>query len=1151
MSDKLSEREFEKVIIGDLTSEDTSWEEGELEPLYERFDPGGYRRRENRHYDKEFALIPEDVLKFVKATQPDEWEKLEEFHGEGADDKFLNTLDRQIKRKGAIEVLRNGLRLSGARFEQLAYFEPATDRNKEAVENYEQNIFSVIPRLRYQPDSNLEVDLVVFLNGIPIFTAELKGDFTGQDVTDAKDQYRTDRDPRDKLFSPGRCLAHFAVDPEEVYMSTELEGQDTTFLPFNKGHDEGAGNPPNPSGYRTSYFWKYLLSPDSVLDIVQNFITEFRERDDQGDLTDEEFLVFPRYHQLQAVRRSIVDAEQNGPGERYLIQHSAGSGKTFTISWLGHQLAEIHNEENEPVFDSVIVISDRRVLDDQLQHHMQQFSQVEGVVANVEDNSQELKGALESGEKIIVTTIHKFDYIVEEMDDLSDRNFAVLIDEAHSSQTGELKDSQTRALSEESAMEGDEDEEEMSVQDRLNQDMEGRGVLSNVSSFAFTATPKEKTLEMFGEKTEDGGYEAFSLYSMRQAIEEGFILDVLQNYTTYEDYFNLLKTIEDNPEFEESKAKRLLKSFVDSHDLVISKKTEIIVEHFVEEVMYRVNGKAKAMVVTGSREQVVKYKRAFDEYLSDNNYNFEALAAFSDFKYEGEKLTEKHVNQDLDTKVEDRFEEDDARIIIVANKFQTGFDQPLLHTMYVDKKLGGVRAVQTLSRLNRTHPDKEDTMVVDFKNDPEDIQDAFEDFYTKTRVRQGTNPQLVYDLEEELRDFRLFKDSEVEEFTEVWYSKDADQNQLSAVLDPVKERYRNTDEETKDEFRKKLKDFIQLYSFLIKVVNFRDEELHKLYQFARVFFRKLDVERGEMPNEVKQFVDLDQYHIKEVASEEDRSLEHSSGDLDPTHKKKDGSSKTEEQKSPLENIVEMLNQQFGYEVDEQDKTFIKHLKERLEENDALKQTVDKNSTEKAQMKFENVTRKEMLDMIDQNTQFFNKATNDDEFAEVFHNWLFNQFISSSKEDTRGLIEKGRSKTVEFEERLLPDTISDDLAKERVAQHIAAFANTAGGHLIIGVDKEGNVQGLEKDFKSITKGQEGFKKQLENALAEHLGETFATQETEVQFSTLREHSVCEVKVEPNDEPIKFGGEELYVRENSDTKQLSSRDAKKYIKKHFRG
>jgi type I restriction enzyme R subunit len=1146
----LSERAFEDVIVDDLTSEDTSWKEGELEPLYERFDPGGYRKRENRHFDRELALIPEDVLEFVKETQAEEWEKLKDFHGEGAENKFLNTLDRQIKRKGAIHVLRNGLRLSGARFEQLAYFEPATDRNKTAVENYEKNIFSVIPRLRYKPGSNLEVDLAIFLNGIPIFTAELKGDYTGQDVTDAKDQYRTDRDPRDKLFTPRRCLAHFAVDPEEVYMATELDGSDTNFLPFNKGYEEGAGNPPNPEGYRTSYFWKYLLSPDSVLDVVQNFITEFRERDDEGDLTDNDFLVFPRYHQLQAVRRSIVDTEQNGAGRRYLIQHSAGSGKTFTISWLGHQLAEIHNNQNDPIFDSVIVISDRRVLDDQLQHHLKQFSQVEGVVANVEDNSQQLKEALESGEKIIVTTIHKFDYIVEEMEDLSDRNFAVLIDEAHSSQTGELKDAQTRTLSEESSIEGEDDEEEISVQDRLNQDMEGRGVLSNVSSFAFTATPKEKTLEMFGEENEDGGYDPFSLYSMRQAIEEGFILDVLQNYTTYQDYFNLLKTVKDNPEFEESKAKRLLKSFVDTHDLVIEKKTEIIIEHFAEEVMHKIDGKAKAMVVTGSREQVVKYKRAFDKYLSENNYDFEALAAFSDFKYNGEKLSEKDVNKDLDKKVEDRFEEDNARIIIVANKFQTGFDQPLLHTMYVDKKLGGVRAVQTLSRLNRTHPDKEDTMVVDFKNDPEDIQAAFEDFYTKTRVKKGTNPQLVYDLEEELREFRLFKNSEVEEFIELWYGDDINQNKLSAVLDPVKDRYKKSDEDTQEEFRKKLKDFIQLYSFLIKVVNFRDEELHKLYQFSRVLYRKLDVERGEMPNEVKQFVDLDQYHIKEVAAEEDRSLKKSNGDLGPTHKSKDGSTKPEEEKSPLENIVEMLNQQFGYEVDEQDKAFIKHLKNRLQENNALKETVEKNSTEKAQTKFENVTRKEMLDMIDQNTQFYNRAASDDEFGEVFRNWLFNQFMSSSKEDVRGLIQNGRSKTVEFEEHLLPTTESDELAKKRVAQHVSAFANTAGGHVILGVNKEGNITGLEKDFKSISKGQEGFKQQLENSLSEHLGETFATQKTDVQFSTIGENSVCIVKVEPSDEPIEFSGEELYIRNEKDTKQLSSRDSEDYIQRHFK-
>lgn len=1150
MSGQLGESEFEKIIVRDLTSEDTEWEEGELEPLYERFSPGGYRKRENHHFDRDRCLIPGDVLEFVKATQTDEWTKLKQFQGGNAEEKFLDTLDRQIKKNGAIDVLRNGLRLSGARFEQLAFYEPATDRNTEAVENYQKNIFSVIPRLRYKPNSNLEVDLAVFLNGIPIFTAELKGDYTGQDVSDAKKQYKIDRDPRDKLFSPGRCLAHFAVDPDEVYMATELDGQNSDFLPFNKGHKEGAGNPPNPSGYRTSYFWKYLLSRDSVLDVVENFITEFRERDDRGNLKDDEFLVFPRYHQLQAVRRCIVDANENGTGERYLIQHSAGSGKTFTISWLGHQLAELHNDQNEPIFNSVIVISDRRVLDDQLQHHLKQFSQVEGVVANVEDNSQQLKEALNRGEKIIVTTIHKFDYIVDEMQDLSNRNFAVLIDEAHSSQTGELKDSQTRTLSDESPIEPGGSKDKIDYQDRLTQDMESRGAISNISSFAFTATPKEKTLEMFGAQQEDGSYEPFSLYSMQQAIEEGFILDVLQNYTTYQDYFNLLKTIDENPEFEEAKTKRLLKSFVDSHELVISKKVEIIVEHFVTKVKDQIDGKAKAMVVTGSRKQVIKYKRAFDEYIAETERDFEVLAAFSDFTYQGEKLTEKKVNRDLQGKIEDHFNEDDSRIIVVANKFQTGFDQPLLHTMYVDKKLSGVRAVQTLSRLNRTHPDKEECMVVDFKNDPEEIQIAFEDFYTKTRVKRGTNPQLVYDLEENLRDFRLFSSDEIEEFTELWYSDDTTQDELNAVLDPVQDRYRVKEEQEQAEFRKKLRDFIQLYSFLIKVVEFRDEELHKLYQFSRVLYRKLPVDYGDMPIEVKQYVDLEQYRIEEVAAEEDRSLRTSKGELGPTHKSKDGSAKVKEKKTPLENIVEMLNQQFGYEVDEEDKMFIQNLQERLEDNAALKETVEKNSREKARMKFENVTRQEMLDMINGNTEFFNKATGDDEFADVFQTWLFNQFLDAGQEDIEQLIAKGRQKTVEFEQCLLPETESDEQGKERMAQHVCAFANSAGGHLIIGVDSEGEILGLENDFKSIEKGQEGFKTQLENALVHHLGEMFALQNIDIQFGALDERSVCVVNVEPSEEPIRLGDDGFFVRRDNGTQQLSKRDAEEYIQQNFR-
>lgn len=1146
MSQDLHEEKFEDKIVEELTSEDTEWEEGELEPLYNKFSPGGYRERKNHDFDVDMCLIPEEVLEFVKETQQDQWQKLVNYEEDNAEEKFLQELDRQIKKKGAIEVLRNGLRLSGARFQQLAYFKPATDRNKKAVENYEKNIFSVIRQLQYKGTKH-SVDLAIFLNGIPIFTAEVKGEYTQQDVVDAKKQYKQDRDPRDKLFNPGRCLVHFAADPEEIYMTTEVDGYDTKFLPFNKGHDHGAGNPPNPAGYRTTYFWKYLLSPDSVLGIVQSFITEFRERDDEGDLTDNEFLVFPRYHQLQAVRKCVDDVERNGAGERYLIQHSAGSGKTFTISWLAHQLAELHNNENDVIFDSVIVISDRRVLDDQLQHHLKQFSQVEGVVENVEDNSQQLKEALESGEKIIVTTIHKFDYIVEEIDDLSDRNFAVLIDEAHSSQTGELKDSQTRALSQK------DEEEDMSVQDRINQDMEGRGALDNVSSFAFTATPKEKTLEMFGEELEDGSYEPFSLYSMRQAIEEGFILDVLQNYTTYEDYFNLLKTIKDNPEFEESKAKRLLKSFVDTHELVIEKKTEIIVEHFVNEVMHKINGKAKAMVVTGSREQVVKYKQAFDEYISENNYNFKALAAFSDFTLDGEKLTEKKVNPDLDQKIEDEFEEDESRIILVADKFQTGFDQPLLHTMYVDKNLGGVKAVQTLSRLNRTRSDKDDTMVVDFRNDPEDIQKAFERFYTKTRVKQATDPQLVYDLEDELRDFGLFRKSEVEGFAELWYGTDTNQDQLSAVLDPVKDRYENADEEKQDKFRKKLKDFIQLYSFLVKVVDFRDEELQKLYQFSRVLYRKLPIERGDMPNEVKQYVDLDQYHIKEAEKEKDRSLGNSENDPDggmgPTHKVKDGKSSDNEKKSPLENIVEMLNKQFGYEADKQDKAFIKHLRDRLEENAALKETVEKNSTEKAKMKFKEVKKREMLKIIDQNTEFFDRATGEDKFADFFESWLYNQCVTGSRKESEDLIREGRDETVEFEERLLEST--DEGKNQNVAKHVCAFANTSGGYLILGVDKDGDVTGLERDFKSIKKSQDGFQQQLHDHLSEYLGEKFTSQKIEIRFDTSGDQPICIVKVEPAEDPMRFSNDDFFVRKNGETQQLSNRETRKYIKKHFRG
>ena len=612
-------------------------------------------------------------------------------------EQFLKRLAAEIERRGALDVLRNGIKDSGCKF-RLAYFRPASGLNEETLRLYEANIFSVVRQLRYSTKNDKSLDLVLFLNGIPIFTAELKNPLTGQTVEDAIRQYKTDRDPREPLFAYGRCLAHFAVDPELVYVSTHLQGPKTRFLPFNQGKFGGAGNPPVPPtrrGYATAYLWEKTWARDSVLDLIRQFIHEVEEEDDKGHKNGRRSLIFPRYHQIEAVRRLVAHAWEHGPGQRYLIQHSAGSGKSFTIAWLAHQLATLHDASDRRVFDSIVVITDRRVLDRQLQTTMRQFEQVLGVVENIDTTSRQLKEALESGKTIIVTTLQKFPVIANEIGALPGRRFAVIVDEAHSSQTGEQTKSlkavlAARTLEEAECEDASGETPEDEIEARILAEISKRGPLPNVSFFAFTATPKPKTLELFGEKRADGKFAPFHLYSMRQAIEEGFILDVLENYITYKAYWRLLKRIEDDPRYDKKKAEYLLKSFVELHPHAIREKVRILVEHFAAQVQNEIGGKAKAMIVTRSRLHAVRYKLAVDRYLAERGYPFKALVAFSGAVQDGgQSYTEANMNGFPEAQTAKTFERPEYRFLIVANKFQTGFDQPLLHTMYVDKKLGG------------------------------------------------------------------------------------------------------------------------------------------------------------------------------------------------------------------------------------------------------------------------------------------------------------------------------------------------------------------------------------------------------------------------------------------------------------------------------
>ena len=815
MSPEISERSFEETIECGLLQHGPNACAGdatavrETSPPYGETPPGGYRKRRPEDYDRALCMLPRDVVDFVLATQPKEWQKLTQHHGAAVKEQFLRRLASEIERRGALDVLRNGIKDMGCKF-RLAYFRPASGLNEETRRLYQANLFAVVRQVRYSAKNEKSLDLVLFLNGIPIFTAELKNPLTGQDVEDAIRQYKTDRDPREPLLAYGRCLAHFAVDSDLVYVTTHLAGPRTHFLPFNQGKFGGAGNPPVPptqKGYATAYLWEQTWARNSVLDLVRQFIHEVEEEDEKGRKTGRRFLIFPRYQQLDCVRLLVFDARAAGAGQRYLIQHSAGSGKSFTIAWLAHQLATLHDANDRRVFDSIVVITDRRVLDRQLQTTMRQFEQTLGVVENIDTTSRQLKEALESGKTIIVTTLQKFPVIAKEIGELPGKRFALIVDEAHSSQSGESSKSlkavlASGSLEEAEAQEAGAETPEEELESAILAEMERRGRLPNLSTFAFTATPKPKTLELFGTKRADGKFTPFHLYSMRQAIEEGFILDVLANYTTYKAYWRLLKKVEDDPRYDKKKAEYLLKSFVELHPHAIGEKVRIMVEHFAAQAQGEIGGKAKAMIVTRSRLHVVRYKLAVDKYLAERGYPLKALVAFSGTVRDGgQSYTEFGMNGFPEAQTARTFERPEYRFLIVANKFQTGFDQLLLHTMYVDKKLGGVNAVQTLSRLNRTHPEKKRTMVLDFANESDEIKAAFEPYYETTLLSEATDPNLLYEIQTRLGAFPVYTEADVTGFAKVYFDPKATQDQLYAVLAPVVERFQALSEDEQQDFR--------------------------------------------------------------------------------------------------------------------------------------------------------------------------------------------------------------------------------------------------------------------------------------------------------------------------------------------------------------
>jgi len=935
-----------------------------------------------------------EVLEFLQQSQPETWQKLEEVHGENCNERIIQRLFKELDLRGSLDVFRNGFVDYGIRF-QMAFFQPETDLNPETIKLYEHNRLRIVRQVYYSEKNKNSIDLVLVLNGLPFATLELKNIFTGQNTDNAKKQYNFDRDQREMLFAfKKRALVHFAVDSDEIYMTTKIAGKNTRWLPFNKGVNNAAGNPINPNGYKTSYLWEEILCKDSWMEILQRFLhLEVEEIAIEGRIIKKEKLIFPRFHQLDAVRIITSDARKNKAGKNYLVQHSAGSGKSNTIAWLAYRLSGLHTAANERIFDSVIVVTDRRVLDQQLQNTIYQFEHKSGVVQKIDKNSQQLADSLEKGKHIIITTLQKFPFVLEKVGELPKRKYAVIIDEAHSSQGGEASKKMKEVLSAKSLEEAIEDND-FDPQDEINdlivQSAAARGKQENISFFAFTATPKYKTLAVFGEKGVDDKPYPSHLYSMRQAIEEEFILDVLQNYTTYKLYFKLSKAIEDDPELNKQKAAKAIGRFVSLHPHNLAQKTEIIIEHFHNVVAKKIGGKAKAMVVTGSRLHALRYYHEFRAYIKEKAYNdILVLVAFSgkviDDDYP-DGVSEPELTGYGEKELPRIFNSDEYKILIVADKYQTGFDQPLLHTMYVDKKLSGVKAVQTLSRLNRIYPGKEDTFILDFVNNRETILASFQPYYELTSVTEEPEPNHLYDLKSKLDEKQIYWQSEIDAFANIYFRHSAklsfkNQAKLYALIDPAVSRFSQMEtEDDQDEFKKSLRTWTNLYAFLAQIMPFRDSAFEKFYAYAKLLYTKLPkksiTDRLKLTDEIA----MEYYRmqkIKEGSIELEKDID---GELDGLSEA--GIKRSKEEKEVLSKIIEVLNERFGTEFTDADRLFFDQIETELIQDETLQTQARVNKIDTFKYAFEELFITKLIDRMDQNHEIFEKILEDKAFGSL-------------------------------------------------------------------------------------------------------------------------------------------------------------------------
>ena len=944
----------------------------------------GYRSLPQADYDKDFCLIPHEVLQFIQATQPREYQRLRSQYGAETSQKLLLRISKVIANRGVLEVLRNGVKDRGTAL-KLTYFRPSSGMNPNHEKLYTQNRFTLIRQLKYSTRNEKSLDMVLFLNGLPLVTMELKNSLTGQVVADAEKQYRADRDPREPLFKFKRCLVHFAVGNEQVSMTTHLDGPATRFYPFNKGIE----NPINPDGHKVAYLWEDILQPDNLMDLINNFIHEQEVAvtaydPGHGEVREQKrtVLVFPRYHQLDVIRKLKAAVVAEGVGHNYLIQHATGSGKSNSIAWLAYLLTHLYREptDTDRLFDSIIVVTDRRVLDRQLQERIKQMERVEGVVYPVDGTSAQLRSYLESGKDIIISTIQKFSVIAEVIGELKSKTFAVIVDEVHSSQSGESAKNLRVSLSKGIPVEGeDDDDPEISDMDaRIIAELERRRLQKHISYFGFSGTPKNKTLELFGRQDEDGKFVPFHVYSMRQSISEGFTLDVLQNYTTFKRYFQLVKSVPEDRAYDKQRTLRMLTNYVDLQPHSIEQKTQIILEHFTDHTAKTIESKGRAMLITPSRLHCVRYKQEFDKQMQEMGLSYGCLVAFSSTVHDidnGQDYTENGMNGlPPGVSIANSFKDPQYRILIVSNKFQTGFDEPLLQTMYVDKRLDGLQCVQSLSRLNRVAPGKTGTLVLDFVNEPDQIQEAFQQYYGAAKLEEETDPNRLYDLQDRLADFDLYDEDTIDQFCLIFYDPEQPAELLQGVLDTVVEKWSDLEtNDEKEEFRSALQSYIRLYGYISQLITFTDPALEKLYVFGRNLNQKLPKREHPDLREVLESVDLDSFRVEKVHENIELPLEARDGEIigigSDVHTVRDPV------EDLLSQIIQTLNETFQTDFTVEDKVDIETMRQKVHEHEELRQVRTGDNTEtNRRYKFDQVFDDILLEFVESKLELYNKLS---------------------------------------------------------------------------------------------------------------------------------------------------------------------------------